>query len=92
MRLIDAEPLHKALIDHIKRVEELGFSTTEARVLLFNVDNAPTIEAEPIIRCKDCKLNGTWDCPTNWNADEIMLMDDDDFCSYGDRKSEEASE
>ena len=52
----------------------------------------PTIDAEPIIRCKDCKLNGTWDCPTNWNADEIMLMDDDDFCSYGDRKSEEASE
>ena len=48
MRLIDAEPLHKALIDHIKRVEELGFSTTEARVLLFNVDNAPTIEAEPV--------------------------------------------
>ena len=55
MRLIDAEPLHKALIDHIKRVEELGFSTTEARVLLFNVDNAPTIEAEPVVRCKDCE-------------------------------------
>ena len=45
-------------------------------------------EYVPIVRCKDCKRNGTWSCMVNHGADEIMPMDDDDFCSWGERREE----
>ena len=83
MRLIDADELiFMELRDENDQPVGIEFVPAEF------IREAPTIEAEPIIRCKDCKLNDTWDCPTNWNADEKMLMDDDDFCSYGERVDE----
>ena len=41
------------------------------------------------IDCKNCKRNGTWSCMVNHGANEIMPMDDDDFCSQGKRKESE---
>lgn len=42
-----------------------------------------TIETNttPLIRCKDCKLGGTEDCP----MDEI---DDEYFCNFGESEGE----
>lgn len=42
-----------------------------------------------LVRCKDCKLNGDWTCLANCGADEILEMDDDDFCSWGERRDDE---
>ena len=38
-------------------------------------------EMPEIIRCKDCRHNGSYDtdCPISWPKDE------DDFCSYSER-------
>ena len=47
-----------------------------------------TVTMTKVVRCKDCKHNGTWSCMVNHGADEIMPMDNDDFCSWGDRKDE----
>ena len=50
---------------------------------------APTIDAVPVVRCKDCKHNGTWKCHMAYDeyypeADIYREMHgDDDFCSYG---------
>jgi hypothetical protein len=44
-------------------------------------------EYKSVFRCKDCKRNGTWFCPVNEQAGEIMTMDDNDYCSWGKRKS-----
>ena len=50
---------------------------------------APTVNAVEVVRCRDCKYrfgnnghskNG---CPI---IDANIWMDDDDFCSYGERK------
>lgn len=52
----------------------------------------PTIDAEPVVRCKDCKHRGTDNCPMHCkgvHADEDFLKKvDNDFCSYGERKGE----
>lgn len=53
------------------------------------LNNAPTIDAVPVVRCKDCKYrfkNNGHDksgCPI---IDANIWMDDDDFCSHGKRK------
>ena len=51
----------------------------------------PTVDAVEVVRCKDCKYsfknNGhnKKGCPIN---DASTWMDDDDFCSYGERRTE----
>ena len=41
------------------------------------VDDAPSID---ICFCKDCEYDGTWKCPL------ALIVDSNDFCSYGVRK------
>lgn len=51
------------------------------------IDNAPTIDAVPIVRCKDCKWHGRPGCA-------IEIVDDSDrpgtegFCCYAERKQD----
>lgn len=50
-----------------------------------DIDAQPTIDAVPVVRCKDCKC---------YNAEGYACINDDgtwhpnDFCSYGERKEE----
>ena len=53
------------------------------------LNTSPTIDAVPVVRCRECKYrfknnghskNG---CPI---IDANIWMDDDDFCSHGERK------
>ena len=54
------------------------------------LNNAPTIDAVPVVRCKDCKF-GDWDSKPD-DAMVCMRTKDgfwrsgNDFCSYGERK------
>lgn len=48
MRLIDANELYKKVVNTI--IDDKPFST-----ILSQIDEAPTIDAEPIVRCKDCR-------------------------------------
>ena len=52
---------------------------------------APAADVAPVVRCKDCKYNrGSKKC---LNPDSFFAMPkDDDFCSYGERKSNEYAE
>lgn len=51
------------------------------------INNAPTIDAVPVVRCKDCMFRcepiefGELYCPILNGS-----MNNDDFCSYGERK------
>lgn len=47
---------------------------------------APTIDAEPIVRCKDCKY---FDGEPGQPNIQCSQMHEDDFCSYGVRKGGE---
>lgn len=52
------------------------------------IENAPSVDAVEVVRCKDCKhWQESVDGITKWCP---LLMDKetkaDDFCSYGERK------
>lgn len=51
------------------------------------LNDMPTVDAVPVVRCKDCKYNrGSKKC---LNPDSFFAVPkDDDFCSYGERKEE----
>lgn len=76
MRMIDADALLKHKSDH----------ETISTHLIWN---APTVDAVPVIRCKDCKflrLTGTvWKCQ---NRLVMMLCEPNDYCSRAERKEE----
>lgn len=50
----------------------------------------PTVDAVPVVRCRDCKYRGTDDCIFHIKGEpadeELLLKLDNDFCSYGERK------
>ena len=88
-RLIDANKLIDFIdVGHLRHSGELCYSETEVANLLLH---APTVDAVPVVRCKDCKYrfknNGHSKdgCPI---IDANIWMDGNDFCSYGKRKDD----
>lgn len=81
MRLIDADELRSRLI---KYLEEDCFMTD----VLVVVDTFPTIEAEPVVRCRDCRKRRSRECPM---CDYEQLWDDDEgwIDAYRDRTEDE---
>ena len=82
MRLIDADKLHY--------IRKLFGDSDKSEVVVFakKIDKAPTVDAVPVIRCKDCKC---WGKPNGWNGwcdKHSILVEADDFCSSAERKEE----
>lgn len=52
------------------------------------VETAPTVDAVPVVRCKDCKHHhyDRSNIPYCSEGDYAYGWKDDDFCSYGERK------
>lgn len=72
MRLIDADKLSARL----SRNATPYFTVPD-------IENAPTIDAVPVVRCKDCKhrmLSGY--CKMCWHSDGSYALDGE-FCSMG---------
>lgn len=80
-RLIDADALHTSL------VKMNDFGELSAKKAIRMVSKAPTVDAEPITRCKNCKhnKNNKWvDCPVT----EFFGRTLDNYCSLAERKEE----
>ena len=83
MRLIDADALPKYT----------GYALSADKVAMA-VENAPTIDAVPVVRCKDCvyrvivrnPLMGMMDC---YGCKVMCYNEDDWYCSFGERKDDE---
>lgn len=56
------------------------------------LDDAPTIEAEPVVHCKDCKhytLHCTWNGEKRyWCELQILYGGENEFCSCGEKRNE----
>lgn len=86
MRLIDAD----ALMDRLSK--KLRDGDVLYNIPLSAIDNAPTIDAVPVVRCKDCVNSAEYPwrpedrlwCPVN-NRPVCV----DDFCSDGVKKEED---
>ena len=81
MRLIDADALWERLDN-----EPWENNADRDEIALPFVIAAPTIDAEIVVRCKDCKYY--YECGVNF-CDRLGMDcpgDSDFFCSYGERK------
>ena len=78
-RLIDAD----ALLDYFRN-EHHESEVIEA------VKDAPTIDAVPLVRCKDCQFSEYYKCSETRHCRTqngmYRAVEDDDFCSWGERK------
>ena len=52
------------------------------------IDNAPTIDAVPVVRCKDCKHRDTENGLCEGRGWPMQLVPDDGFCDKGERSEE----
>lgn len=70
-------------------------------VLVERIKEAPAADVEPVVRCKDCKhyhasegwcdehssfIDGRGVKCHPWESSEWRMFNEDDFCSYGERK------
>lgn len=83
MRLIDADALVKDLTYDWCGKPLHGNRKTNYANIRASVIAQPTIDAVPVVRCKDCKYWDFGDCY------RLELSHPDDFCSYGERRDEE---
>lgn len=79
MRLIDADKLLEKIF--FVEDEELTLTTVIAKQ---DICDSPTIDAVPVVRCKDCIFR---DGKTSGQPNIICWnMHEDDFCSYGEKR------
>lgn len=83
MRLIDADAFDKFLENaeaEAHRIQRYVFASA-LNTIRGNLREFPT--AETVVRCKDC----IWrDDIGHWLGCPVLNTDDDNFCSYGERK------
>ena len=82
-RLIDADKLGMYLAD--VQLANRGWRDDVCELLddvMYALEEAPTIDAVEVVRCKDCRYWNNGDCY------RLELSRPDDFCSYGERKEE----
>ena len=90
MRLIDAHKLwdvmNKATLHHI-------VTNTLWNTMKSVIENAPTIDAVEVVRCKDCKYKRLYDeddtkyyyCALEDRPNRNWSVDDTDYCSWGEK-------
>lgn len=84
MRLIDADAL-KDWSEIIPLTDDGGIDINDFDEKLMSM---PTVDAVPVIRCKDCRYNA--DCVCVWHSgnDYTWIVVDNDYCSCAERKEE----
>lgn len=90
MRLIDADALQKAIPDvEADFFENCGNCNMLSKEDVLEImDDQPTVDAVPIIRCKDCRFGHVYKTGEMYcvHPDGIMRITPDVFCSYAERK------
>ena len=93
MRLIDADALKKFMEHMLCTDKEPTKERYTCDVVCCVIDGAPTVDAVPVIRCKDCKHYKYRMCELIGNIMDgyyhgtFDVKRPDDFCSYGVKKS-----
>ena len=87
MRLIDADEV-KETIRHRTKLAEW-----QKGIIWALIDMHKTVDAVPVIRCKDCKHYDGYYCHNKWWGDGCgnytpPIKDEDGFCDWAERKEE----
>lgn len=95
MRLIDADALKpkvEAMVIHRFNESDYEYGGNQAfdYVADILIDEAPTIDAVEVVRCKDCKASRVYGKTTQWLACEDVMegqaTDPNGYCYLGERK------
>ena len=81
-RYIDADEAYKVLTDYYHIRMEI-----QHKALKEAMERVPTVDAEPVVRCKDCKFY--W--KNNRDSDGVVCLatpKDEAFCSEGERRKD----
>ena len=96
MRMIDADRLSEAIYDNVPAPYEDASWAKEN--CLAEIEAAQTIDAVPVVRCRECKHRYTENCPMYFHDfywlegygeyvdDDTDHTEDDYFCPKGERK------
>ena len=99
-RLIDADAEKLTANDYVMFRCQLGGLVDVVEFL----NDMPTVDAVPVVRCKDCKYStlpsmqtqiygkpGTLTCHNRKSPCNRRNVASDDYCSYADRKDDNAT-
>lgn len=84
-RLIDANALREEFKQGVNVVDGM----CNVYQILHNIDTAPTIDAEPVVRCKDCRYFMRYKGRPMCNRGLITVVKETDYCSCGAKMDEE---
>lgn len=92
MRLIDADRLFDSIYDNVSAPYEESVAAKEE--CLREIKDAPTVDAVPVVRCKDCKHLCVWNRKDIYafchKTNIVFLPFEQDtrtfFCGFGERK------
>ena len=94
-RLIDAVALHRKVMTETNPYGKPTIDYDSGVKVLEWIEQAPTVDAVPVVRCKDCKhyrpqkKSAHWENRTNYcNRIVTIKTQPYDFCSHGERKNE----
>lgn len=90
MRLIDADALAKAFREAAETDDSKDNRTYWSEALISaaeEADDAPTVDAVEVVRCKDCKWFGDLGCAIRI-VDDSDKPTENDYCSFAERRSE----
>lgn len=94
MRLIDGDALIEKFNEKADMAECLIDARTAERFATFcaladAVEEMPTVDAEIVVRCKDCKYYKPDEYEFGCECDSglVYVKANDDFCSYGERRT-----
>ena len=92
MRIIDADALQNILLPITTALEnEYGNLGGAVIGCMMHIDNAPTVDAVPVVRCRECNHYKTGVCLKIYYdglASRYAWQERNpcDFCSYGERR------
>lgn len=91
MRPIDADNLKSLIKQYMKDFKKSETRLVACRAVLSMIgdkNQTPTIDAVPVVQCKDCKylLNEMFE---KLCACDGFSVKDEHFCSYGERRDDE---
>ena len=103
MRLIDAEALPKLFDAEFKQTMQLirggekhldNLAEGFAEAIRITKYIAPTVDAVPVVRCKDCRnsYEGIDGRICSFGPCVDCVVPDDFFCSFGERRTENAGD
>lgn len=78
MRLIDADAL---------KIELAILHGGDYKTIHY-LNHARTVDAVPVIRCKDCKYYTGYECQRSKVSNIRVITNEDDYCSRAERKEE----